>query len=138
MKKKPHHKKKYRHIILIPVALCLIGTLFFLIRNHLLTMNNYFINFESSEQVYEIIASEFLIAETTKTDVENALADGIFGDLDCNYHQAEVVTTIDYRIICKALGTTRFLFPHYYRIYLDFYENVLIEIEIETFNPHAP
>ena len=138
MKKKQHRKDKYGHIGLISVALCLSTIFFFFIRNHLLTMNNYFIDVEDSEQVYEIIASEFIIAETTKTEVENALADGIFGDLECNYLQFEEgVHTIDSRIVCEALGTTRLLFPHYYQMSLGFKENILMEIEIDIFTPDA-
>jgi hypothetical protein len=138
MRKNQYGKNIYVYIVLISVALCLIGILFFYVRYHLLTINNYFINFDDSEQAYEIVASQFLIAETTKTEVENALADGIFGNIDCNYYWAEIITTVDLRIICEALGSYGILFPKYYRINLDFYENVLTEIKIEAFYPNAP
>lgn len=138
MKKKQHRKKNYIRIILIPVALCLVGILFFFVRYHVLTMNNYFISVDDEEQVYEIVASEFLIAETTKTDVENAIADDIFGNIDCDNYQFPENTYSHSRMICDALGSTRFLFPTYYRISFRFMENILTEIEIDIFAPNAP
>lgn len=136
--RKKRGKKKYIRIILFPIALCLVGILCLFIRSHLLTMNNYFINVDESEQVYEIVASEFLTTETTKTEVQTALAEGIFDNIDCDNYQFPENTYSNSRMICDALGSTRLLFPKYYRISFGFQENVLTKIEVDAFFPNAP
>ena len=136
MKKKQHRKDKYGHIGLISVALCLITIFSFFIRNHLLTMNNYFIDVEDSEQVYEIIASEFIIAETTRTEVENALADGIFGDLECI--DFDFGTDIsESQVSCTVLGSYDIFIPKHYLIFLGFNEGILVEIRVVESFPDA-
>lgn len=123
-------------IVVILVALSLIGTLLFLIRNHMLTINNFFIQIETAEQVHDIFTSEFLIGESTRTEVENALNDGIFDGLDC--FDFEFGTDIsDSQITCKALGSYDIFIPKYYRIFLGFNEDILTEIRVIESYPDA-
>jgi hypothetical protein len=129
--------KKYLRIILICFVLCLVGILFALVRSHVLTTSNYFINFDDAEQVYELIASEFPIGETTKTDVEHVLNAGIFGDLDCSQHDF-VTDDSDSQIYCDALASYSMVIPRFYLITLRFSEDVLVDIIVQVRYPNAP
>jgi hypothetical protein len=97
-----------------------------------LTTRNYFINVDDVEEVYSVVASEFIIGESTKTDVENALNDRIFGDLTC---LPDVIN--DPRILCYALASYEPIMPMNYLIIWRFSEDVLLEIIVRVTTPNA-
>jgi hypothetical protein len=131
---KHSHNKKYLNSVMIIVAVCLIGVLFAFVRvrHHRLTVNNYFINIDDAEEVRDIVASEFIIGETTTTEVENALNDGIFGDLDCLSSD-----NIDPRILCYALASYDMITPMNYLIIWRFSGDELVEIIVRVTTPGA-
>jgi hypothetical protein len=131
---KHSYNRKYFNSIIIIVAVCLIGILFNFVRHYLLTMNNYFINIDDAAGVRDIIASEFFIEEITKTEVENALNNGVFGHLDCRSFQYGGGSEIsDSVIVCDALGSHNLLFPRTYSITMGFRGDVFSEIEVQSF-----
>jgi hypothetical protein len=95
-------------------------------------VNNYFINIEDVEEVYNTVASEFVIGEATKTQVENALNDGIFGDLHCLPSD-----NIDPRILCYALASYDMITPMNYLIIWRFSGDELVEIIVRVTTPDA-
>jgi hypothetical protein len=122
--------KKYLRIILFSSVVCLVGILFVFVRNRLLTTNNYFIDFDNAEQVYEVIASKFPLGDTTKIEVEEALNDRIFGDLEC---LPSLIN--DPRILCYALASYEMIMPMNYLIIWRFSGNELVEIIVRITTP---
>jgi len=94
-----------------------------------LNTNNYFINFSNEEDVKIFIRSEFRIGETSRSQVEHALDNGVFGNLDCWESQAISRTAI----VCESLASYAIVFPFKYRIIIEFNDGIVSEIIVFRF-----
>lgn len=97
-----------------------------------MVVDHHFIDYESVQDVYDTVSSQFIIGETTEDEVAYQLENDIFGSMYCNPVRVLLDDPDESGIICEALAERAFIFPLLYVIVFRFDEGILSEIEVST------
>ncbi len=116
-------------IILIILA---IGAILSMYLYGWMIVDHYFIDYESVQDVYDAVSSQFIIGEATEEEVAYQLENDMFGSMDCYPSHTLLHIPDESAIICEALAERAFIFPLLYVMVFRFDTGILSNLEVDT------